>query len=63
MADALSQRPRHLDNTKLDKEEDINNQILTKLRVYEICLVRTEQDSLESKGREDPKLLYRNQIL
>ena len=64
MVDALSQRPRHLDNTKLDKEEDINNQIITKLRAYKICLVRIEQDTLKPKEeRQDPKLLYRNHIL
>ena len=36
-ADALSRRPRHLKDTKSNKEEeDINNQILFKLRVYKI---------------------------
>ena len=39
-ADVLLQRPRHLEDTKSNKEEeDINDQILSKLRAYKICLV------------------------
>ena len=39
-ANALSQRPKYLEDTKSNKEEeDINNQILFKLRAYKICLV------------------------
>ena len=39
-ANALSQRPRHLEDIKSNKEEeDINNWILFELRAYKIYLV------------------------
>ena len=39
-ANILLQRPKHLEDTKSNKEEeDINNWILFKLRAYKICLV------------------------
>ena len=37
-ANTLLQRPKHLKDIKSNKkEEDINNQILFKLRAYKIC--------------------------
>ena len=39
-ANALLQRPRHLKDTKSNKEEeDINNQILFKLKAYKIYFI------------------------
>ena len=39
-ANALLQRLKHSEDTESNKEEeDINNQILFKLRAYKICLV------------------------
>ena len=39
-ANTLLRRPRHLEDTKSNKEkEDINDWILFKLRAYKICLV------------------------
>jgi hypothetical protein len=36
----LSQRPRHLEDTESNKEEeDINNWILSKLKAYKTCLI------------------------
>jgi hypothetical protein len=44
-ANALLQRPRHLEDTESNKEEeDINNWILSKLRAYKICLIELKAD-------------------
>ena len=47
-ANALLQRPRHL--------EDINNQILFKLRAYKICLVELKANLSNQSGEEDLEL-------
>ena len=61
VADALSQRPRHPKDTKSSKEEeDINNQILSKLRAYKICPIGLKDDQ---SSEEDPKLQNKRQIL
>ena len=39
-ANALLQRPRHLEDPESNQEEeDIDDQILSKLRAYKICLI------------------------
>ena len=44
-ANTLLQRPRHLEDTKSNKEEEnINNWILFELRAYKICLVELKAD-------------------
>ena len=59
-ADALLQRPRHLEDTKSNKEEeDINNQILSKLRAYKICLVELKADLSDQSEEEDLELQNR----
>jgi hypothetical protein len=46
-ADTLSRRLRHPNNIGIDKEEDINDWILTKLGAYKICLVEIVNDLKE----------------
>ena len=44
-ANALLQRPRHPEDTESNKEEeDIDNQILSELRAYKICLIELKAD-------------------
>ena len=43
-ADALSRRLKHPDNTKSNKEEDIDDWILSELSAYEICLIKLKSD-------------------
>jgi hypothetical protein len=63
-ANALSQRPRHLEDTESNKEEeDINDWILSKLRVYEICLIELKADLSNQSREEDLELWNRRQIL
>jgi hypothetical protein len=53
-ADALSRRLRHPKDTgSSEKEEDINNWILSELRAYKICPIGLKDDQ---SGKEDPKL-------
>jgi hypothetical protein len=59
-ADALSRRPRHLEDTESNKEEeDINDWILFELRAYEICLVELKADLSDQSGEEDLELWNR----
>jgi hypothetical protein len=56
----LSRRPRHLEDTKSNKEEeDINNWILFKLRAYKICLVELKADLSDQSREEDLELWNR----
>ena len=56
-ANALSQRPRHLEDTKSNKEEkDINNQILFKLKAYKICLIELKANLSDQSKKEDLEL-------
>ncbi len=63
VADALSQRPRHPDDTDLS-DKDVNNWILTELGVYEICpMIASNNNDSEELGEEDPELQSRRLIL
>jgi hypothetical protein len=56
-ANTLLQRPRHLEDTKSNKEEeDINNWILSKLRAYKICLVELKANLSNQSREEDLEL-------
>ena len=56
-ANALSQRPRHPEDTESNKEEeDIDNQILSELRAYKICLIELKADLSNQSKEEDPEL-------
>jgi hypothetical protein len=60
VANVLSRRPRHLEDTKSNKEEeDINNWILFKLRAYKICLVELKADLSDQSREEDLELWNR----
>ena len=60
----LSQRPKYLEDTKSNKEEeDINNQILFKLKAYKICLVELKANLSDQSREEDLELWNRRQIL
>ncbi len=63
VANVLSQRPRHPNNIDLSNK-GINDQILTELGVYEICLIIVSDDNSSKKlEEEDPKLQSRRLIL
>ena len=56
-ANILLQRLRHLEDTKSNKEEkDINNQILSKLRAYKICLIELKVNLSNQSKEEDLEL-------
>jgi len=56
-ANALSQRPKYLEDTKSNKEEeDINNWILFKLRAYKIYLVKLKANLSNQSRKEDLEL-------
>ena len=61
VANALSQRLRHLNDIDL-KDKDIDDQILAKLRTYKICLIVVD-DSDKELREEDLKLQNRRLIL
>lgn len=62
-ADALSRRPRHLNDTDHDDDASDNNEdwILSELGAYKICPV--ELDWVEEVVEIDPELIRRNAIL
>ena len=63
-ANALLQRPRHLEDTESNKEEeDIDDQILSKLRAYKICLIELKANLSDQSREEDLELQNKRQIL
>ena len=59
-ADTLLQRLKHPEDTESNKEEeDINNQILSKLRAYKICLVELKANLSDQSREEDLELQNR----
>jgi hypothetical protein len=56
-ANTLSQRPRHLEDTESNKEEeDIDDWILSKLRAYKICPIELKANLSNQSREEDPEL-------
>ena len=53
MANILLRRLRHLNNTKLSEEEDIDNWILSELKAYKICSIRLKSDQSKDNKSED----------